>query len=195
MPYYINSDRGPSFMLSELKVFQHSKGITTSWTNSYNSWWNEDIERINRTVWSSVQLALKSKQLPLSMWELVLPDALHSIWYLLWTANNCTSHERLFNYHHKLSTGSSIPNWLSNSKKVPLQKHVRENKYEPSVMEIKLLQANPEYGYIWKPDGNENMVSLRDLALKPINGNLPRESIITGGKVRLHSDTGRNEED
>lgn len=44
------------------------------------------------------------------------------------------------------------------------------------------------------------MVSLRDLAplpdeLKPINGNLPRESIITGGEVRLHSDTGRKEED
>lgn len=135
------------------------------------------------------------------MWEVVLPDALHSIWYLLWhTQQLCTSHERLFNYHHKLSTGSSIPSWLTNSKKVHLQKQVRENKYEPSVVEVKLLQANLEYGYIWNPDGNEDMVSLRDLAplpdeLKPINGNLPRESIITWGEVRLHSDTGRTEED
>lgn len=67
---------------SQLKDFLNSKGIATSWTTSYNNpWENEPVEKLkkNKTLWRSAQLAFKSKQLSPSVWEVVLPDALHSI--------------------------------------------------------------------------------------------------------------------
>lgn len=69
-----------------------------------------------------------------------------------------------------------------NSKKVFLWKHVRENKYVSSIVEVELLQVNLEYIYIQKPDEKEDTVSLRDLAPlpdepEPIKGNLQGESI------------------
>lgn len=65
-------------------------------------------------------------------------------------------------------------------------------------VEIKLLQANPEYAYIQKPDGKENLVSLRDLVSLPdeqelIKGNL--QGNLTGSEAGPYSSTGRNEED
>ena len=88
MPGYVHSDRGPSLISEELKSFLHSRGIATSRTSSYNPQGNGQVERYNGIIWKTVSLALESRGLPQSNWELLLPDALHSIRSLLCTATN-----------------------------------------------------------------------------------------------------------
>ena len=163
-PDYVHSDRGQSFMSTELKNWLYSKNIATSRTTPYNPKGNGQCERYNATIWKAVTLALRSRNLDSKYWETVLPDALHSIRSLLCTATNMTPHERLFSYSRRSTNGLSMPSWLSNPGPVLLKRHVRNSKYEPLVDEVELLEANPNYAHIRHPDGRENTVSLRDLA-------------------------------
>ena len=167
MPSYIHSDRGKAFLSNELITFLHSRGIATSKTSSYNPRGNSQCERFNGIIWTGVKLALKSRGLNISQWELVLPDVLHSIRSLLSTATNVTPHERLFNYQRRSSSGISVPSWLSSPGSVLLRRRVRASKYEPLVDEVELVHATPNYAYVRLPSGNETTVSLRDLA--PVN--------------------------
>ena len=164
MPSYIHNDRAPDFLSKEVKDYLHSKGIATSKTSRYNPRGNGQAERYNGTIWKAVTLALKSKDLPLSAWEHVLPDALHSIRSLLCTATNCTPHERMFNFQRKSTAGNAVPSWLAQPGPVYVRKHVRNSKYDPIVEEAELIEANPEYAFIRLNTGHETTVSLRDLA-------------------------------
>ena len=121
LPGYVHSDRGPSLISEELKSFLHSRGIATSRTSSYNPQGNGQVERYNGIIWKSVSLALESRGLPQSNWELVLPDALHSVRSLLCTATNCTPHERLFSYQRRSSSGHSVPSWLNSGDRAYLR--------------------------------------------------------------------------
>ena len=122
------------------------------------------MERENATVWKAVLLALRSKGLPVSRWQAVLPDALHSIRSLLCTATNATPHERMFVFPRKSSSGTSLPSWLTSPGPVLLQKHVRTHKSDPLVETVRHLHANPQYAYVAYRDGREDTVSIRDLA-------------------------------
>ncbi|XP_059827450.1 uncharacterized protein LOC132395170 [Hypanus sabinus] len=163
-PCYIHSDRGSSFMSEELRQYLLARGIATSRTTSYNPRGNGQVERENATVWKATLLALKSKGLPVSRWQEVLPEALHSIRSLLCTSTNATPHERLFSFPRKSVTGTTLPVWLTSPGPVLLRKHVRSNKYSPLVERVHLLHANPQYAYVVLPDGREDTVSIRDLA-------------------------------
>jgi len=163
-PSYIHSDRGSSFMSDELRQYLLSKGIASSRTTSYNPRGNGQVERENATVWKAVLLALRSKGLPVTRWQEVLPDALHSIRSLLCTATNATPHERMFVFPRKSSSGTSLPSWLTYPGPVLLRKHVRTHKSDPLVERVQLLHANPQYAYVAYPDGREDTVSIRDLA-------------------------------
>ena len=66
-------------MSEELRNWLHSKNIATSRTSPYNPRGNGQCERYNATIWKSVTLACKSRMLDVRFWEVVLPDALHSI--------------------------------------------------------------------------------------------------------------------
>ncbi|KAL7644528.1 UNVERIFIED_CONTAM: hypothetical protein RMT77_005360 [Armadillidium vulgare] len=99
-------------------------------------------------------------------WELVLPDALHSIRSLLCTATNATPHERLFSFPRKTSLGLSIPSWLVEPGSVLLKKYVR-CKDDPLVEEVQLLEANPQFAHVRFPNGREDTLSIRDLASAP----------------------------
>ncbi|KAL7635484.1 UNVERIFIED_CONTAM: hypothetical protein RMT77_014553 [Armadillidium vulgare] len=99
-------------------------------------------------------------------WELVLPDALHSIRSLLCTATNATPHERLFSFRRKTSLGLSIPSWLVEPGSVLLKKYVR-CKDDPLVEEVQLLETNPQFAHVRFPNGREDTVSIRDLAPAP----------------------------
>ena len=112
MPAYIHTDRGTSFMSSELQEFLTKKGIASSRTTSYNPQGNGQVEKFNGTIWKAVTMRVKSRNLPIQCWQQVLPDVLHSIRSLLCTATNETPHERLFSYVRRSSTGSSVPSWL-----------------------------------------------------------------------------------
>ena len=45
-----------------------------------------------------------------------------------------------------------------------LKRFVKNSKYELNAIEVKLLEANPQYAYIKYPNGRESIVSLRHLA-------------------------------
>lgn len=118
-------------MSKELREFLTSKGIACSRTTSYNPQGNGQAERYNGTIWKSITMALKSRELPTKLWQEVLPDALHSVRSLLSTATNATPHERMFNFTRRSSTGYSIPSWLCEPGTVLLKRHVRHSKSEP----------------------------------------------------------------
>ena len=133
MPAYVHSDRGPSFMSNELQQWLREKGIATSGTTPYNPQGNGQTKRYNGIIYKTVELALKTKELPFKHSEIVLPDALHSIRSLINTVTNETPHERMFNYQRKSATGYSVPSWLSEPGKVLLKRFVKNSKYEPDV--------------------------------------------------------------
>ena len=95
-PAYVHSDRGPSFISQELINFLHKHNVACSKSTRYNPQGNGQVERYNGVVWTAIRLALKTRKLETSYWELVLPDVLHSLRSLLCTATNATPHERFF---------------------------------------------------------------------------------------------------
>ena len=109
IPGYVHSDHGSSFMSEELKRWLFEKAIPSSQTTPSNPQGNGQVERYNGIIWKSVLLALKSRNLPITKWERVLPDALHSTRSLLCTATNATPHECLFNFQRQSANGSSMP--------------------------------------------------------------------------------------
>lgn len=112
----------------------------------------------------------------ISCWESILPEALHAIRSLLCTATNCTPHERMFGYQRRSASGHSLPTWLQTPGKVYLRKFVKQSKYDPSVVEVELIAANPQYAHIRYQDGRESSVSIRDLApLGPVDREIIEE--------------------
>ena len=166
MPSYIHSDRGSSFMSDELKRFLHEKGIVSSRTTAYNPQSNGQVERLNGTLWRTITLATKSRSLPITEWEVVLQDALHSIRTLLCTANNTTPHESLFKFNRKSTTGISLPSWLTVPGPVLMRRFPRHSKYEPLVDEVELIECNPKYAHVKLSNGKEETVSIHHLAPK-----------------------------
>ena len=164
MPAYIHTDRGSSFMSSQVQEFLVKHGVSTSRTSPYNPRGNGQVERYNGIIWKTITLALQSLNLPKQQWESVLPVALHSIRSLLCTATNETPHERFFKFNRKSVNGQSLPSWLLTPGPVLLRKHVRSSKYDPLTEEVELISANPNYAHIRKPNGQETTVSVRDLA-------------------------------
>ncbi|KAL0840676.1 hypothetical protein ABMA28_015872 [Loxostege sticticalis] len=182
MPSYIHSDRGTAFLSAEVQEFLHARGIATSRTTPYNPQGNGQVEKLNSTLWRTILLALKTKNLSVENWEQVLPQALHSIRSLLCTATNCTPHERMFRHPRRSTNGISVPTWLTSSGQVLLKKFNRTNKYQPIVEEVELLHSNPDFSFIRFPDGRETTVSNRHLAplgsddvIPQVNGNIGNE--------------------
>ena len=170
MPSFIHSDCGSSFLSHAVKTFFNERGIATSRTTPYNPTGNGQVERYNGIIWNAIKLALTSKNLPIKLWECVLPDALHSIRSLLCTSTNSTPHERMFNFTRKSSFGKSIPTWLTSQGKVLLKNFNRQSKYDPLIEEVELVEANPEYAFVRFGNGKETSVSLKHLA--PLGDNL-----------------------
>ena len=163
-PNYIHSDRGSAFISAELKAFLSAKGIASSRTTPYNPQGNGQVEKENSTIWKAVVVTLKSKGLPISRWQEVLPQVLHATRSLLCTATNETPHDRFFSFPRRSAAGPSLPVWLLSPGPVFLRRYVRNRKTDPLVEPVELLQANPTYAHIRFPDGRESTVSIRDLA-------------------------------
>lgn len=164
LPSYIHSDRGSSFISQDIKSFLHSKGVATSHSTPYNPQGNGQVESYNGIIWRTVMLNLRTNRMDVKQWEHALPQALNSIRSLLCTSTNTTPHERMF--HHPRKTGSTIalPTWLTTPGPVLLKKHVRNNKYEPLVEEVQLIDSNPSYARVQFRDGRQSTVSLKHLA-------------------------------
>ena len=122
---------------------------------------------MNGTLWKAIQVTLHARELKLSDWEALLPDALHSIRSVLCTATNTTPHDRLFNFTRKSTSGKTIPSWVKPGP-VYVKNHTRTSKNDPPVSSATLLHANPQYARVRLPSGVETTVSIRDLAQKPV---------------------------
>ena len=167
MANFVHSDRGTSLMSSDVRDFLSDLGIAMSHSTPYHPTGNSQVERYNGIIWKAINLNLKSKDLHISAWETVVPQALHSIRSLLCTATNVTPHERFFNFERRSGVGASLPTWLTTPGPVYLRRFVRGSKNEPLVDKVDLLQANPTYAFIRHSDGRESSVSLKDLAPYP----------------------------
>lgn len=168
-------------MSQEVREYLNSRGVAMSRSTPYNPAGNGQVERYNGVIWRAVNLTLSSKGLPVSMWECVLPSALHSVRSLLCTSTNSTPHERMFNFSRRSSFGKSIPTWLTSQGKVLLKNFTRQSKYDPAVEEVELVEANPEYAFVRFPCGRESTVSLKHLA--PLNKDTPVIPEITNNRI------------
>ena len=157
---------GLSFMSRELQIFLRDQGVATSRTTSYNPEGNGQVEGYNGVIWKALTMCLKSKNLPVTRWQDVLPDVLHSARSLLCTATNETPHERFFGFPRRSSSGASIPTWLATPGPVLLKRQVRPSKTDPLVDEVELLAANSNYAHVRYPDGREGLCQLSILHLK-----------------------------
>ena len=117
----------------------------------------------------AVRCALKTRQLPIEKWEIVLSEALNSIRSLLCTSTNQTPHSRFFSFTRRSCHGRSLPDWLCKQGPVMLRKFVRSGKNDDVVRKVDLIETNPMYARIRYPDGKESNVSLRDLARCPVD--------------------------
>ena len=164
LPDYIHSDRGANFLSAEVTNYLHSVGVATSKTTPYNPRGNSQCERYNGIIWRTIELAVKSRGLPITKWEQVLAEVLHSIRSLLSTATNSTPHDRMFTYTRKSATGSSLPDWLTTPGTVLMRRFVRSSKYDQRADKVQLLDCNLQYAHVRLQDRRETTVSLRDLA-------------------------------
>ena len=151
-------------MSHELKEFLNSCSVPYSRSTPYNPEGNGQVERLNGTLWKTVNLFLKSQNLSTNRWQEVLASALHSVHSLLCTSTNCTPHERMFSHHRNGSWGVGMPSWISKPGTVLLRKHVRSSKYDSIVEPVELLEANAKYAHVKLPNGRETTVSLKHLA-------------------------------
>lgn len=163
-------------MSSEVRNYLLSLGVAQTRTTPYNPAGNGQCERTNGTLWKTVQLALRSKRLPDSSWEEVLPDSLNSMRSLLCTATNSTPHERLFQHQRRSATGATMPSWLLESGQIFLKRHVR-NKADPLGDVVMLLEANPQYAKIQYDDGRQSTVSIKDVTPMPFTSSPLRDDI------------------
>ena len=166
-PGFVHSDRGKQFISSFVKSFLMKHRIGSSHSAAYNPKGNGQCERYNGIIWRTVRLALRSRGLDIDKWQVVLPEALHSIRSLLCTATNETPHQRFLGYSRRHSLGPGLPAWLQEKGKVLLKKHVKNSKYEDDCDEVDLIECNPNYARVRLDNGYEKSVSLRDLAPLP----------------------------
>lgn len=90
MPDMTRTNRAANFLSEETKNYFHEKGIATSKTIRYHTEGNGQVEKLNDTLWKSIQVTLHSRNMKLAFWENILPDSLHSIRSLLCTATYVT---------------------------------------------------------------------------------------------------------
>ena len=148
MTSYIHSDRGSSFLSQELK-------------SHLSHWGNGLVEMYNWIIWKAVRLALKSSNLPDSLWELVVRDALHSIRSLLFTSTNTTLHERFIGFQRHSSCYTSMPSWLISPGPVLLCWFTRTSKNDPLVDQVELKDANPMYAHVHYMDGQIQLLPFK----------------------------------
>ena len=106
-------------------------------------------------------MTLITCELPTSQWESILCEALHSIRSTICTSTNTTPHVRFFTFQRRSSVGKSIPSGLVVPGKVLLRRFIWQNKTDPLVDEVDVVDVNPTYAHICYFDGRESIVSFK----------------------------------
>ena len=129
----------------------------------YNPSGNSQCERFKGIFWNTIKLALRTRGLKTSQWEMVIPESLHALRSLFCTATNEVPHDRFFKFARRSMFSTTAPSWMSEPGPVYVRKHVRD-KYDPIVDEVDLLHANQNHAVVRYPEGREVTVSARDVA-------------------------------
>ena len=135
MPQLVHSDNAPSFSSGSIKEFSLKRGVASCKSSPYHPTGNSKVERYIDIVRKSIRLSPKPDNLPLSCWETVLPNALHSIRFLL-NRTNATPHELFFIFNRRSRSGRSLPSWLFTAGPVMLFKFLRNYKNDDLVEEV-----------------------------------------------------------
>lgn len=160
---YVHSDRGSSFMSSELKSYLLSRGIASSNSTKYHPTGNSQCERYVGTIWKAIRLKMHDRRLRESEWDQVVPVALNAVRNLLCTSTNSTPHDRFFRFSRKSNSRLNAPPWLASFRPAYLKKYVR-NKHDPLVERVTILHPNPFSTLVQYRDGRRDTVSTSDLA-------------------------------
>ena len=163
IPGCIHSDNNSTFVSAEFKSYLIKRRIAQSRSAVYHPAGNSQVKRYNGVIWRAVRLALKTRNMPITQWERVLHDVLHSLRSLLCTSTNATPHER-FNFNQKSPNGFTLPAWLTKPGPVLICNFVRANKNEDYVLQAQLTEANSTFARVRFLDGHESTVSLQDSA-------------------------------
>jgi len=134
-------------MSSELWEILLSRHVATIRTTAYHPKENSQCERLNSTLWKTVKLMLRTRNLQEEQWDQIIPDALHAIRSLLCTTTNQTPHERFLCFERRSMLGRTLPAWLLTPGTVLMKRFVR-NKNNPLIDRVKVLTANPHLAFI-----------------------------------------------
>lgn len=96
MTAYVHTDRGSSFIITDLKKLLYSRGIAMSCTTPCNAQGDSQCWRYNGTIWKTKSLALMYHKLPINCWEAIIPNDLHSVRTSINVSTDCTPYKRLF---------------------------------------------------------------------------------------------------
>ena len=116
-----------------------------------------------QTVWKTIQLALKTANLPHEQWEMMLPNALNSYQVVA-----LHGYERFFAFQRRSSTRATLPTWLTYpGSKADLRRFVQTSKIDPLVDEVEIINVNPNNANVRHFNGQEATVSVNDLSPCP----------------------------
>ena len=101
--YILNN--APSFTSNEFKNYLIGRGVATSHNLIYNPTGNSQVERFNGVISRAMRLVLKTRNLPTSQRESVLPEVIHFQRSLLCTTTNATPHQLFFQFNRKSMFG------------------------------------------------------------------------------------------
>ena len=97
-PAIVHSGNATCFVSKKIKLFLNERGISSTFSSVYNPRSNSQCERFNGTIWNTIKLALRTRGLKTSQWEMVIPECLHALRSLLSTATNEVPHDRSFKF-------------------------------------------------------------------------------------------------
>ncbi|KAL7676746.1 hypothetical protein ACOME3_002995 [Neoechinorhynchus agilis] len=183
-PDFIHSYKATSFMSYKFRKYFMEIGTSCSHSSPYHPIGNGQVERFSVIVWNAVRLTLKDKGMDLAEWETVLPEVLNSIRILTSTATGETPHDRVFQYQRKPMLKFSLPSWIKPGS-VYVKKFNTTNKNDDKVEEATIKSINPYNALIRHKDGNEGVVSTKDLDRRPHNQSANEEMVNSNGSGKI----------
>ena len=96
IPGCIHSENTSTLVTAEFKSYLIKQGIAQSHSAVYRPAGNSQVEGHNGVLWRAVRLALKTRNMPITQWERVLHNVMHSLRSLLCTSINATPNKLFF---------------------------------------------------------------------------------------------------
>ena len=124
-PAIVHSDNAKCFVPKEIKLFLNERGIGSTFSSICSPRDSFQCEHFNGMIWNTIKLALRTRGLKTSQWEMAIPEFLHGLWSLVRTATSEFSHDRFFKFTHRSMFDTTVPTWMSEPGPVYVRKHAR----------------------------------------------------------------------